>query len=191
MMVNGKQIEVINSSLAEAERELDWAVDHLARALERRERVPMLERMKAALIQAFAPLRDTATTHAKETVMDTEKFEALSAKVNALAEAQTKIGDVIANAVAAAVKPLTDNLAEMQANQKAQEDAELAGHVATIVKANLLDEASAKELTINAARKLAEKAKPGKAAGLNPAFMAANADDEFAGVDLNAVLEAK
>lgn len=172
MMVNakGEDIEVINSALEDADRELDWAVDHLARALERRERLPILERMKAAVIEAFTPTREQ-TNHGKDTLMDKEQFDALSAKVNALTEAQATIGDTIANAVKEAMKPLTDSIAATAANQKAKDDAELAGHVDAIVKANVLDAEAAGELTLNAARKLAERlAKPGKAAPMNSAL---------------------
>lgn len=194
MLVNSKgeetEIEVINSALEDAERELDWAVDHLARALERRERVPMLERMKAALIEAFTPAREPTETPGKDTLMDKEQFEALSAKVNALTEnAVTK--EDLTNALTEAMKPLVDAQAEMKANQEAKDKAELEGHVAAIVKANILDEESAKELTLNAARKLAEKAKPGKAAALNGAFGGEGEKDEFADMDLNANMEAK
>ncbi|WP_197275797.1 hypothetical protein [Blastomonas sp. AAP25] len=185
-----QEIEVINSALSEADRDLDWAVDSLARALEKRERAPMLERMKSAIIDALNGFGREPSLNEKENDMTVskEQFDSLSAEVKTLSEG---IGKSITEAVNAAVKPLTDNLANMQANAKAKDDAELAGHIATIVKANLLDEDSAKELTLNAARKLAEKAKPGKAAGFNGAPMTTNADDEFAGVDLNAALEAK
>ena len=195
MMVNSAgdetEIEVINSALDDAERELDWAVDSLARALERRERVPVLERIKTALIEAFTPMREPNETHGKDKLMDKEQFEALSAKVNALTDANDKIGEAIANAVTEAVKPLVDAQKAMQANQDAKDKAELDGHVAAIVKANILDEESASELTLNAARKLAEKAKPGKAAALNGAFGDIGEKDEFADVDLNAGMEAK
>lgn len=185
-----QEIEVINSALSEADRDLDWAVDSLARALEKRERAPMLERMKSAIIDAFTGIGREPSLNEKENDMTVskEQFDSLSAEVKTLSEG---IGKSITEAVNAAVKPLTDNLATMEANAKAKDDAELAGHVATIVAANLLDEDSAKELTLNAARKLAEKAKPGKAVGFNGAPLTTNADDEFAGVDLNAALEAK
>jgi len=192
MMVNakGEEVEVINSDLGEsADRELDWAVDHLARALERRERVPMLERMKAALLDAFST-RDKPSTTEGNMDMDKEQFDALSAKVNGLAENAVTKEDLTA-ALTNAMKPLLDAQAAIVANAKAKDDAELATHVAAIVKANLLDEDSAKELTLNAARKLAEKAKPGVAFGMNGAPLTTNADDEFAGVDLNAALEVK
>lgn len=122
-----------------------------------------------------------------------EQFDALSEKVNALSESVSAeaLGKTISEAVANAVKPLTDNLAEIKANQEAKDKAELEGLVEKIVKANILDEESAKELTLNAARKLAEKAKPGKAAALNGATAIGNDNDEFDGVDLNAGMEAK
>jgi hypothetical protein len=192
MLVNGKQIEVVNSAIEWADRDLDWAVTSVVDALERREKAGLVDRIKAALIEAFTPLREpNPTSNEKENAMDKEQFEALSAKVNAVVEAQEKIGETIANAVAQALKPVLDAQAEMTANAKAKDEAELAGHIAAIVKANLLDEESAKELTLNAARKLAEKAKPGTAAGINGAPLIGNAADEWADYDLNAQMEAK
>ena len=199
MLVNSKgeeeEIEVINSSLSEADRQLDWAVDSLARALEQRERAPMLERMKSAILDAFSGIgRDPLSTNQEnDMTVSKEQFDALSEKVNALSESVSAeaLGKTISEAVANAVKPLTDNLAEIKANQEAKDKAELEGLVEKIVKANILDEESAKELTLNAARKLAEKAKPGKAAALNGATAIGNDNDEFDGVDLNAGMEAK
>ncbi len=120
---------------------------------------------------------------------DKAQFDALSAKVDALTDSQKGIGETIANAVTAAMKPLTDNLAEMQANQTAKDKVELDGYVAKIVKANILDAESAAELTLNAARKLADKAKPGTATALNGAFGGNGPADDFAGYDLNAVMD--
>jgi len=198
MLVNAsgeeEEIEVINSALSEADRDLDWAVDSLARALEKRERAPMLERLKSALIDAYHGFGREPSLNNQENDMavSDEQFKALSEKVNALSEGVDKIGETIAEAVTNAVKPLTDNLEALQNAQKAKDEAEHATLVNTIVKANLLDEATAKELTLNAARKLAEKAKPGKAAGLNGATALGNAGaDEFADMDLNAGMEAK
>lgn len=191
MMVNGKQIDVINSTFSEdADRQLDWALRDVARAMEAKDKASLLERIKTALTEAFSPEREPHETHEKENTMDKEQFDALSGKVNALTEAQDKMGDTITAAVNAALKPVLDAQAEITANAKAKDDAELAGHIKAIVKANILDEESAGELTLNAARKLAEKAKPGKATNLNPALNSGDTD-EFEGVDLNADLEAK
>lgn len=179
MMVNsaGEDIEVINSAIDEADRDLDWALDSAFRALEKRNRAPLLERMKAALIEAFAGSeREPSEQQNKDADMTVskEQFDALSAKVDTLSEGIGKtIGEAVANAVTAAVKPLTDNLEALQNEQKAKDEAELADLQAKIVKANILDEAEAKELTLNTARVLAKKAEPGKAYPLNSAFVPA------------------
>ena len=175
MMVNaaGDEIEVINSALSDdADRDLDWALDSAVRALERRQRVPLMERLKSALIEAFGSEREPSANRKEDDMtVSKEQFDALSAKVDTLSEGLGKtIGDAVATAVGNAVKPLTDNLEALQANQKSKDEAELAGLVETIVKGNLMDEASAKELTLNAARALAPKAVPGHAATLNGAF---------------------
>lgn len=199
MLVNAageaEEIEVINSALSEADRDLDWAVDSLARALEKRERAPMLERMKSAIIDVFYGTERAPSLNSKEDTMTVtkEQFDELSAKVNTLSESITPeaLGKTIGEAVTNAVKPLTDNLTALQNEQKAKDDAELADLVNTIVKGNLMEEAVAKELTLNAARALAAKAKPGKAAPINGAANLNNSADDFADVDLNAGMEAK
>jgi hypothetical protein len=175
MLVNAKgeteEIQVINSALNEADRDLDWAVESLARALDRRQKASVLDRMKAAILEIFGSERESSTNR-KEDVMPVsdEQFNALSAEVKTLSEGMGKIGDTIANAVTTALKPVLDAQAEIVANQKAKDDAEKAELVDKVVKANLLTEAVAKELTLNALKELAPKATPGKAAALNGAF---------------------
>lgn len=194
MMVNAKgeesKIDVINSVFEDFEREMDWAADMALRAAERLERVPVMERIKSAIMEAVRGAgREPSANTGEADMTDKAQFDALSAKVDALTESQNGIGETIANAVTAAMKPLTDNLAEMQANQTAKDAAELAGYVAKIVKANILDAESAAELTLNAARNLADKAKPGTATALNGAFGGNGPADDFAGYDLNAVMD--
>lgn len=174
MLVNAKgeqeEIEVINSAIDDAERDLDWAVDSLARALERRRKAGVLDRMKAAILEALGFSERETSTNAKEDVMSEKELNELSKKVDALSESVGKIGEAVGTAVTNALKPLVDAQTEFVANQKAKDEAELNELREKIVKANLLDEATAKELTLNAARSLAKKAEPGKAAGLNRAF---------------------
>ena len=192
MMVNsaGEELEVINSSLAdEADRELNWAVESLARAMDRQERVSVLERMKAAILDAIGIGREPNLNKLENEMADENQVKELSERVNALSEANDKLGETSANAVTAALKPVLDAQAELTANAKAKDEAELAGHVATIVKANILTEDEAKELTLNVARAMAAKAAPGKAAPLNGAPITANTNDEFADYDLNAGME--
>ena len=95
---------------------------------------------------------------------DDKQLDALSAKVDSLAE-------VVAT-VANNLRTLTDAQAAIVANQRAAEEAERAGLVEKIVKANLMDADAAGELTLNAARALAKKAEPGVAAGLHNALAA-------------------
>ena len=188
MLVNGQEVEVINSFYEESDRDLQWALDSAVRALEKREKAGLMERIKSAVIEAFTSTRETPALNEKELdiMADEKKLDELSATVNTLAENLTKIEDRVAEAIANAVKPLVEAQAAMIANKKAEDDAELTGLVAKIVAANILDEESAKELTINAARKLAEKAKPGKAAALNGASAFGGAPaSEFAGYSLN------
>lgn len=177
MLVNSagetEEIEVINSSITEdADRDMDWAVEHLARALERRSKASVLERMKTAILEAIGISGREPSANEKEADMTVskEQFDALSAKVDTLSEGFGKIGETIAGAVTNALKPVLDAQAELVANQKAKDEAELTELQAKIVKANLLNEDAAKELTLNAARALAKKAEPGKAAALNGAF---------------------
>jgi hypothetical protein len=168
---NAEDIEVINSAIEMAEENLDWATMSVVSALEQREKATLADFLKSVLLKAIG--RETQTEQeTMEMAVDDKQFADLSAKVNSLADSVSAeaLGKIIGDAVSDAVKPLTDNMAEMKANQEAKEKAELEGYVTQIVKANLLDEAEAKELTLNAAKALAEKAKPGKAAAINGAF---------------------
>lgn len=177
MLVNkavrdGKEIEVINSVIEDdAERELGWAVDSVARALERRERASFIERMKTAIVELFGSERATSTNEKEnDMAVSDEQFKALSDEVKTLSDGMKGIGEQITNAVTAAVKPLVDAQEAIVANQKAKDEAEAAELVAKVVKANILDEETAKATPLNTLRKLAPKAEPGKAAALNGAL---------------------
>ena len=66
--------------------------------------------------------------------------------------------------------PFTDAQEAVANSQKAKDEAELTELVGKIVAANLMDEATAKELTLNAARALVKQAEPGKAAPIANGF---------------------
>lgn len=183
MLVNAKgeteEIDVINCTLAdEAERDINWALESLARAVERRQKAGVLERMKTAILEAIGLSERESSTNRKEDDMPVsdEQFKSLSDEVKTLSEGMGKIGETITNAVTAALKPVLDQQAEMVANAKAKDDAEKAELEAKVVKANILDEETAKATPLNTLRKLAEKAAPGKAAPLNSAFKGAGDD---------------
>lgn len=183
MMVNskGEEIEVINSFIDDADREMDWAVESLARALDRKSKASVMERMKTAIMEAIGLSEREPSVNRKETDMPVsdEQFKSLSDEVKTLSEALKPdvLAAAIGNAVTAAVKPLTEAHEAIVANQKAKDEEEMKGLREKIVKANLLDEDAAGELTLNAARALAKKAEPGKAATLNGAFKP-NADEK-------------
>ncbi len=122
---------------------------------------------------------------------DEKQLEQLSAKVNAIEEGLSKLGETVANAVAEAVKPLKSHVDALDAANKAKEEAEKADLEAKVIKANILDEETAKATPVNTLRKLAEKAKPGQAAALNAAFGGTPDADPWAGYDLNANIDGK
>lgn len=164
-----KEIEVVNSVFSEADRDLDWGIQSVASAMEKRAKAAFLDNLKALLIDMWPRQsqseRDQSLNQKEDDMtVSKEQFDDLSATVNALKESTDKMTETVAAAVANAVKPLLEANAAMVANAKAAEDAEKATLVADVVKANLLTEAVAKELTLNALKELAQKAKPGKAA---------------------------
>ena len=190
MMVNhkatdpktGQEIQVINSAVEMADDDLDWAMGRVVDALDRREKAGMVDRVKQVLIDAFSTkqIEQPQTNESENDMADDTKFDDLAAKVNKMVE---DFPTMVSNAL----KPLIDAQTEMKANIDAANAAELAGYVATIVKANVMTEVAAGELTLNAAKELAVKAVPGTALNVNGAPVGET--DEWAGVDLNANLE--
>jgi len=185
MLVNSKgekeQIPVINSTFSEdADRELDWAITSVAQALQRKDQVSMLEKWKAAILGLITGAERETPTNSKEADMSEvkkEDFDKLSGEVKTLSDSLAKIGDTVTAAVNGALKPLQDQLDAATNAQKAKDEAELTTLRKAIVEGNLMDEATAGELTLNAARKLAPMAKPGHSFALNGAFSGGKKDD--------------
>lgn len=172
-----EEIPVINSTLDEdVDRQLDWAVDALARALEAKARLPLLEQLKSKALALLGFGHDTPTNTKDDAMPVTdEQFNALKGEVAAMASGiktlTEGLGTTVANAVAEGLKPVNEHVAALNAASKAAEETELKGLREQIVKANLMPEAAANELTLNAARALAQAAKPGTAANLNAGFV--------------------
>ena len=139
------------------------------------------------------PMREITNERKDEDMsVSKEQFDGLSAQVNTLAAAVETLTKGLPDMITNAVKPMADHVSEMQANAKAAADAEKAALVDKVVKANLLTEPAAKELTVNALKELAAKvADPGRAAALNSAFGGTQPADDFAGYDLNALIGEK
>lgn len=190
MLVNGQQIEVINSAVEWADRDLTWAAESALGALERRERAGLVDAFKSLMVEAFSGLRKPQKQQEDPAMADDKTLADLSAKVNAIEETLKAIPTTIGNAIADALKPVTEAHAAQVANQQAKDAAEKAALVNKVVKANLLTEPVANALTLEALRELAPQGAPGKAAALNGASGTPEADP-WADYDLNAKMEAK
>ncbi len=189
MMVNseGEKIDVINSAIDAAEDSLDWAGMYLLDAIERRDKATAWERIKSAIMEALSGSeRETTANTGDADMADEKQLEALSADVDAIKESLSNIGETISDAVTEAVKPLKDAHDEMVANQKAEEDAKRTKAVNALIKTGQWTEEDLADMPMTALNKLVDKAKPGKAAGINGAGGGGGDDDEFADVDLNA-----
>lgn len=167
-----EEIEVINSTEDDANREMDWALDSIVRALEKKARFPIIERIRAAITEAFSAIGAETTATNEEAEMSKEEIDKLSAKVDALTESLSGIGKTITDGVGAAfanaLKPLVDAQAAVLANAQAAEEAEKAGLIDKIVKANLLDEATAKTTPLPVLKALVSNAKLDTAAPILP-----------------------
>ncbi len=171
----GDEIEVINSTLEDdVNRDVDWAVDSLLRALERKERLPLLERMKMSIMRIIQgdPTPDTTegpALNADEGTMDKAQFDALVAKVDGLAAAtpltEAKVAEIVGNAL----KPMIDAQAARDAADKAKADEEHAALVNKVVEGGLLTEELAKASPAPVLNALLSK-QPAAAFRVNGAF---------------------
>ncbi|ALJ12630.1 hypothetical protein [Sphingopyxis macrogoltabida] len=173
----GDEIEVVNCTLADdIDRDLGWSVESMLRAIERKERLSLIERIKSFIsgIVQGDPTPETtkgAALNASEDDMDKAQFDALSGEVKTLSETVASIPETIANAVSTALKPFTDAQAARDAADKAKADAEHAALVNEAVEAGVLEEAVAKETPAIVLNALLEKAKqPTTAFRVNSAF---------------------
>lgn len=202
MFVNGKQVEVINSSLTDMwEEQLDWALDSAARALEQKQRAPMLERLKSVVMEALSMGRETSREQENaDMAIDEKKVADLETRLEeqgkTLANLEKTVTDAIGgiaasitNAVAEALKPMATSVEALTNAQKAADDAAKLVLVNKVVDAGILSKEAAEGLTPAALTELANKVKPGKAAQLNAALPVNQPEeDEFKDYDLNAIV---
>jgi len=202
MFVNGKQIEVINSSLTDMwEEQLDWALDSAARALEQKQRAPMLERLKSVIMEALSMGRETSREQENaDMAIDEKKVADLETRLEeqgkTLANLEKTVTDAIGgiaasitNAVTAAIAPMATSVEALTNAQKAADDAAKLVLVNKVVDAGILSKEAAEGLTPAALTELANKVKPGKAAQLNAALpLNQSVEDEFKDYDLNDIV---
>jgi hypothetical protein len=173
-----EEIDVVNSIWEDADRELDWALDSIVRSLEKKARFPIVEKIKAAITEAFTGSGAEVTANQEEAEMS-KTIDELSAQVTALTESMNKLGttivDGVSTAFANAQKPLVDAQTAVLANEKAKEEAEKATLIDRVVKANLLTEDVAKESPITVLKGLVANLKePDNAAPIRPGQMQTN-----------------
>lgn len=183
---HGEEIELtINSALDEAERELDWAADNLFRAAERLERIPLIEKFKE-MVKEMVRGKTSAepeklNNQEDEHGMDKAQFDELSGTIKSVAEAQAALPTLIAEAVANALKPVTESVANQQAAAAAAAKAEKDALVNKVVEAKLLTAEVANAADVGVLKALAENIKPEqkKAHRLNAAASAVTEDADF------------
>lgn len=192
----GEEVEALNVDLPE--EFLEAVADEMLYQQIKQERKEKKRGIMEALRDLLKGLTDDdradngliANRNEDDTMPVSEKdFAELNGKVDQLVA--NSGADAVAEALTPLLTPITDRLTALEANAKKAEEAERQGYVDQIVKANLLDEDTAKALDVNAAKALAAKCKPaGPAAGAVGGFQA-NTDDEdpWKGVDLNANLD--
>lgn len=164
MMVNakatdrrGKPVDAVYNSMYEEDfnREVEWAIESIARAAERREEreriAPLMERIKSAIAGILPTMREPETEANEDQDMSDvtkDQFDALSAKVNDLVDAVGKLD--IEAAVTNAIKPVTDKVDGLVQAQNADAEAKKKSLVERVVNKQLLTEDVAKETPVAA-----------------------------------------
>lgn len=198
MLVNGQQIEVINSAIDWADRSLDYAAMSMVSALEEQEKASLAERIKQAILSLFSSVPATTTPPTPEDStmgITDEQFNALSAKVNTMAEQVTNLVTglpaALTTAVNGGIAPISAIVNKLTAANEAAEKAELDALVNAVVKANLLTEAVARMTPVAVLKELANKTVvQGTAANLFGGVVPlGNAQEQD--YDMNALMEDK
>lgn len=208
MLVNKKgerkEINVINSDVVRfLGDDIDWA-SNSDDLFDVDDENGIIHKLTAALKAVFGNELGKTTNQGDNEMSEVkqEAFDALEEKVNGLASSVEKIeadvggiGETITNAVAEAVKPVTESLAEIQNKGKADEEAEKEALINKVVEAKLRTEDEAKELSLDVLNALASTIKePKKAAPITGtvhqfAPTANSEEDSFKDYDMNAAFE--
>lgn len=169
MLVNGKRLDVVNSTLEEEmAREAQYHALQLAQTMRRGEDYTLAGRIVEAVKAMFSPdraERKPAYNEADMTVSK-EQFDALAEKVTAL---EAGIGESMKAAISEAMAPVTNRLDALDAAEQAKAEADKAALVNSLVEAAVMDQAEAEALDIAALRVLANKLTPKAPAPINKA----------------------
>lgn len=182
MMVNskGEEIKVVNMDMPEDDY-LMIAAEMIENGMYQKERsknrASIYERLKNML--SFSTETNSFKVNNQEdddmSEIKRDEFDALAEKVEALNATAEGLKDAVAEQLTEALAPVTEQIEQINTKFEDSEKAEREQLTDKVVNAGLLDADDAKELNINALRKLADKTTPGQAA---PLFPAMNAQDE-------------
>ena len=179
MDVQNADVEIDDDMLESLAESLAWRIEYEAQEEKRK---PLIEKIMQKLRSVLDGLKTTEGDAL--TVEPEDEGEAMTEAEQAAFDAlKQQVETLAANAVTAdklteALKPVTEAVTTLAANAKANEEAQKSALVDKVVKANILDEESAKELSVNALQKLADKIVAAPAAGIFGAFNAGtNAND--------------
>lgn len=173
MLVNGQQVEVINSDLDEVtERQIDYAVEEITRALDRKRRAPMLDKIKETILSILGA--GDGATETEESPMQNEEAEMpmtdeeAAALKDGLAAMQTKITELTDAMSAIAKRFAAEDAAKAEAAAAEKTDME-----EKVVEAGMMNAEEAKDAPVEALRVLVNQIKPAAAAPILGRFNAA------------------
>lgn len=180
MLVNGQRVEVINSDLDEmTERQIDYAVEEVARALDRKRRAPMLDQIKKTLLSLLgAGDGATETEDQPEPTMEAGMpltDEEATALKDGFAAIQTKITELTD-----AMSAVTKRFEAEDAAKAETAAAEKTGMEEKVVEAGMMNADEAKAAPVEALRVLVNQIKPAAAAPIIGRFNAAAPADDLA-----------
>lgn len=170
-----EELKLDDEALESIAESIAWQLEHEAREQKQKPLIDKIMKALRTLIGGADPEDDDTNEETEMNEAQQKAFNDLQAKVVSL---ETNM--LTADKVAELLKPITDSVTGIQANLKQADEAAKAELVEKVVKANLLDETEAKELSVNTLRKLAAKIPAAAAAaGVFGGYVANAGDDQF------------
>lgn len=188
------EVLVVNSTIDEDfDREVEWAIESIARAAERKEErkevEPVVQRIKSAIMEALGLSRETTETNSSEVKMsdqDETKVDDVTAPKDE-APKDTAVNEMTEDKMRSMVQKMVNEYMDekgpemlnryMKDREKAANAAKHDGLVEQVVNKNLLAEEIAKETPTAALEAMLNNAQSGFAAPIHGGFKV-NADDK-------------
>jgi hypothetical protein len=170
-----QNLELDDDAIESIAQDIAWRLEHEAKEEKRK---PLIEEIMKAIKGIFGGYKEQETNEGSALSVNKEgedmELKELADKLEALTANM-----LTADAVKEMLAPVTAQVETLTANAKAAEAATHAMLVEKVVKANLLDEADAKDLSVNALAKLAAKIPETAASAGAFGKFAGNAADEM------------